>query len=211
MNIVTAIGFGVCAVLAVPAVLFVKRFPRDVQAGAATKAFFLWFFATTPIFAGIVMTKMQSGADVGEQVQTGILGTISFTEVFVYTASFVSPLLYMLFDFLRKLKGLKSIRELQQLLHNMRGMPWIILSSLVLLGITLLAYGSAKSDPDGFSKTLMAGLFTDKGWMVYALSLLIWYCVILWEQDPDFSFERQEKNATQTFAERYAQHKGKKQ
>ena len=117
----------------------------------------------------------------------------------------------MLFDFLAKLWKVKSIRELQQLLHNMRGMPWIILSSLILLGATLLAYGSAKSDPEGFPKTILAQLMTDRGWMVYLVSLLIWYCVILWEQDPDFSFERKEKKATKIFAEEYVQRKGQEQ
>jgi hypothetical protein len=90
----------------------------------------------------------------------------------------------------------------------MRGMPWIILSSLTLLGITLLAYGSAKSDPTGFPDTIMAQALTDRGCMVYLVSLLIWYCVILWEQDPQFSFERIEKKSATSFSDTYAQRKG---
>ncbi len=157
------------------------------------------------------MSKPGVNADVAEHVQTGVLSSVSFTEVFVYTASFASPVLYLLFDFLKRLTEMKSIRDLQQLLHNMRGMPWIILSSLILLGMTLLAYGSAKSDPEGFPETLMAQLLTNRGWLVYVVSLLIWYCVILWEQDPDFSFERKEKKQANTFADEYAKRKGQKQ
>lgn len=204
MTIITFFGFVLCCVLAIPAALFIRRFPLDVQRNAATKAIFLWFFATSPVFAAIFMSKPDAATDISEHVQSGALSSVSFTEVFVYTASFVSPLLYLIFDFLKRLKNLKSIRDLQQLIHNMRGMPWIILSSLVLLGITLLSYGSAKADPEGFPETVMAQLLTDRGWMVYIVSLLIWYCVILWEQDPEFSFERKEKKKANNFSENYA-------
>ena len=204
VGIVASIG------LALPAAFFIKRFPWEVQSKALTKAFFLWFFATSPVFAAIIMTQTQAGSEAA-QVKAGFLEGVSFTEAFVYTASFVSPILYMLFDFLHKLKGLKSLRELKKLLHNMRGMPWIILSALILLGVTLLAYGNAKSNPDTFSTTLVARALTDKGWMVYLVSLLIWYCVILWEQDPEFSFERQEKKKTTNFADEFAKRKAQEQ
>lgn len=201
-------GIGASLILALPAGIFIWRFPWKVQWKAMTKAFFLWFFATSPLFAAIIMTKFQTDAGVSLQVAEEARQSVSFTDAFVYTASFVSPILYMMFDFMHKLKELKNIRELKQLLHNMRGMPWIILSSLILLGITLLAYGSAKSDPSGFSSTLVARALTDKGWMIYIVSILIWYCVILWEADPDFSFERQMKKKETTFASDYAKSKG---
>jgi hypothetical protein len=204
------IGLIASVILATPAAFFIKRFPREVQLKALTKAFFLWFFATSPVFAAIIMSQAQAGSE-AEQVKAGFLEGVSFTEAFVYTAAFVSPVLYMLFDFLHKLSGLKTIRELKQLLHNMRGMPWIILSSLILLGVTLLAYGNAKSNPDTFATTLVARALTDKGWMVYIVSLLIWYCVILWEQDPEFSFERQEKKKTSNFADEFAKRKAQEQ
>lgn len=204
------LGIGASIILALPAALFIKRWPWTVQSKALTKAFFLWFFATSPVFAAIIMSQGQVGTE-AEQVKEGVLKQVSFTEAFVYTASFVSPILYMLFDFLHKLSGLKTIRELKQLLHNMRGMPWIILSALILLGVTLLAYGNAKSNPDTFSTTLVARALTDKGWMVYLVSLLIWYCVILWEQDPEFSFERQEKKKASNFADEFAKRKAQEQ
>lgn len=202
------IGVLVSVVLAWPALHFIHRFPFEVQKKAFTKAFFLWFFATTPVFAAVIMSKLQAGVPVADQVAAPVIENFSFTEAFVYTASFVSPMLYLIFDFVYKLKDLKSIRDLHQLLHNMRGMPWIILSSLVLLGITLLAYGSAKSDPAGFPNTLVALAMTDRGWLIYVVSLLIWYCVILWEADPNFSFERQMKKKETDFASRYAKSKG---
>lgn len=202
------VGVLVSAVLAWPALHFIYRFPMEVQKKAFTKAFFLWFFATTPVFAALIMSKMQAGVPMVEQVAAPVIETFSFTEAFVYTATFVSPMLYMMFDFIYKLKDLKSMREVHQLLHNMRGLPWIILSSLVLLGITLLAFGSAKSDSSGFPDTLVAQAMSDRGWLIYLVSLLIWYCVILWEADPNFSFERHMKKKETDFAERYAKSKG---
>ena len=116
-----------------------------------------------------------------DQFQLEVLASFTISEMFVYSAAFLTPVLYVVFDIVKNYNegDLKSERE--DLVVYMRGMQGVFLSSIVILILTLLAYASAKSDPTGFPQTYLALFLTGKGFVVYLASLLIWYSVILWE------------------------------
>lgn len=75
--------------------------------------------------------------------------------------------------------------------------------------LTFLAYAIAKSDPDDFESTVIYILLTGKGYLVYFVSLFVWYTVILWDENPEQEFVKKGKQQTKDFANAFAERKGR--
>ncbi|MGC1498106.1 MAG: hypothetical protein WA790_20035 [Sulfitobacter sp.] len=191
--------------LSTPAMYFIWNYPRSAHWSAFWKAFFLWLVSTSPVIGGILLSRPDSSqGDIAGQLQLEVLTSFTIAEMFVYSAAFLAPVLYVVFDLIKQLnEGDLKLRS-EDLRNHMRGMQGVFLSSVVILILTLLAYGSAKSDPTGFPQTYMALFLTGKGFIVYFASLLIWYSVILWETTPKNRFERAQQEETKDFADAYA-------
>ncbi len=191
--------------LSAPAMYFIWNYPRSAHWPAFWKAFFLWLVSTSPVIGGILLSRpdLENGTVVG-QLQIEVLASFTISEMFVYSASFLAPVLYVVFDVVKHFNEGDLKLEREDLKNHMRGMQGVFLSSIVILILTLLAYGSAKSDPNGFPQTYMALLLTGKGYIVYFASLLIWYSVILWETTPKNRFEKSQKDETTKFSDDYA-------
>jgi hypothetical protein len=198
-------------VLSAPTILFIKKFPLDVQKRAATKAFFLWVITSSPIIVDILQNKPTKGVALADDLQIQVFSTVTISELFVYTAAFLAPLLYVVFDILERMRRKEMKKDIDAILNHTRGMSWIFLWAFIILFLTLQAYVSAKTAPSDFPLTNLAVLVGNSGFVVYLSAFFIWYSVILWETDPDFSFEKQMKKKEAEFAKRYADSKGQDQ
>ena len=193
------------AALSLPAIYFAWSYPRKAKIEAAWKALFLWLVSTSPVIGGILLSSPKNNsAPTGSQFQIEVLASFTINEMFVYTAAFLAPVLYVVFDVVKRLADGDLAFRPKDLKDHLRGMQGVFLSAIVILIVTLLAYASAKSDPAGFPKTYLALFLTGKGFIVYLVSLLIWYSVILWETTPKNQFERQQKEENNQFSESYA-------
>lgn len=203
------LSLGTFVALSASAGIYIYRRPRGAHWTAFWKAFFLWLVSTSPVIAGILLSSPEAdGGAVASQFQTKVLASFTISEMFVYAASFLAPVLYVVFDIIKNFNegDLKLGRE--ELANHMRGMQGVTLSSLVILILTLLAYASEKSDPEGFPSTYLALFLTGKGFILYLASLLIWYSVILWDTAPKTSFEKASKERTNKFSDEYAKRRG---
>lgn len=205
-----ALSFVTLAILSAPSVIFAFRYPMAEHWPAIGKSFFLWLLSTSPVIAGILLSRPSENAgDVASQLQIEVLANFTISEMFVYSAAFLAPVLYVVFDIIKNFNDGDLKLDKQDLMNHMRGMQWVFLSAIVILILTLLAYASAKSDPANFSKTYLSLLLTGKGYIVYLASLMIWYSVILWETAPKkFSYEKSAKTEASNFSDEYAKRKG---
>lgn len=192
--------------LATPAVRYIRDQPRELHWPALSKAFFLWLVSTSPVISGILLSSPNDEEQVAQQLQGTVLSNFTISEMFVYSAAFLAPVLFVVFDIV------KSFREGDlkpaDLTKHMRGMQWVVLSAIAILMLTLLAYSSSKTDAEGFSQTYLALFLSGKGFIVYLTSLAVWYSVILWEATPKTSYVIDEKRETQTFSNDYAKRRG---
>ena len=199
-------------ILALPVFKAFRNYPLYVHKIAAWKAFFLWCVSTSPVIAAILLSspKEHTGDDqtTAGQFIGEILSAFTISEMFVYTAAFIAPMLYVVFDFIKKLKEEEVQLKRQDIEEEMRGMEGIFLSAIGLIIVTLMAYASHKSDPDAFSSTYLSSFLTGRGYLVYILSLLIWYSVILWETLPKDKFVKKQAKQTRDFADDYAKRRG---
>lgn len=199
------LSLGTFLVLSVPTILFIRKYPRSAHGPAFLKAVFLWLVSTSPVIGGILLSSPKADkGTVVNQLQLEILASFTISEMFVYSAAFLAPVLFVVFDMIKSYNEGDLKFEREDLAVYMRGMQGIFLSSIVILILTLLAYASAKADPAGFRQTYLALFLTGKGFIVYLASLLIWYSVILWDTSPKKGFERAQQAETAQFVDAYA-------
>jgi hypothetical protein len=194
---------------AIPVLRVCRNYPLYVHRAALWKAFFLWAVSTSPVIASVLLSSPASSASsVGQQFQDDILKSFSISEMFVYTAAFISPMLYVLFDVIRLIKDEEIPAKRKNIEDELRGMEAVFLTAIFLIIITLLAYASFKSDPIRFNSTYLSRFLTGKGYLVYFSSLLVWYSVILWESMPRDKFVGKQKRRADNFASDYAERRG---
>ena len=199
-------------VVCFPALRFSYRHPLKVHVSALTKAVFLWALSTSPVFASILLSQTGGEDNLTNQIQNEIFARLTISEMFIYSASFLSPVLYVVFDVLDDLKSGNIGGNVRDITSHLRGMQWVFLSALGILLVTLLAYSAYKANPVGFSNTILSEALTGQGFSVYIISLFIWYTVILWETVPKFSLEKEVRSQatdfSNAFRERMRQNRG---
>ncbi|MGE0213002.1 MAG: hypothetical protein AB7S41_15005 [Parvibaculaceae bacterium] len=207
-----AISLAILVALSLAAGRFILRHSKEDLKPAAWKAFFLWLVSTSPVLVSIALSSPVAGkGEVWRQFLNKILEKLTLTEMFVYSAAFLAPVLYVVFDVFRAYKDNEIQLTLRELSSQMRGMEGVFLTSVVILILTLIAYAGANTNNSVFSGTYLALFLQEKGYVLYLSSLLIWYSVILWEKRSHFSFEKSEKADERHFTEGYAQRRGTEQ
>lgn len=203
------LSVGAFLALSAPAMQFIRKYPKSAHWPALGKAFFLWLVSTSPVIGGVLLSRpnVETGS-VSDQFQLQILSIFTINEMFIYTAAFLAPVLYVVFDIFKQYSEGDLKFERADLAHHMRGIQWVVLVSILILLLTLLAYASAKSDPAGFSKTYLSLFLTGKGIILYFSSLLIWYSVILWETTPKNKFGQKTRAESDQFSDDFARRRG---
>lgn len=208
------IDFGISLIifflLSWAAIKFIRRYSKEDLKQAGWKAFFLWLVSTSPILAIIALSTPKIGqGEVWEQFLQEVLRRLTLTEIFVYSAAFLAPMLYVIFEVVDAYKNNKLELTVRDISHEMRGMDKVFLTSIFILILTLIAYSGANTDSDVFPNTYLAIFLQEKGYILYLVSLLIWYSVILWEKGPPvFSFEAVQKDEAEDFADKLARRRG---
>lgn len=177
---------------------------------AGWKAFFLWLISTSPVLASIALSTPKIGqGEIWHQLFQEILRRVTLTEIFVYSAAFLAPMLYVVFDVVDAYKTNKIDLTIREVSQQMRGMDKVFLSSIFILILTLIAYSGANTDSAVFPNTYLALFLQQRGYLLYLVSLLIWFSVILWERGPPpFSLETAQNTDADNFADNLAKRRG---
>ena len=197
-------------VLSGATIRFILRYSKEDLKQAGWKAFFLWLVSTSPVLASITLStpKVVQG-DVCAQCIQEVLRRLTLAEIFVYSAAFLAPMLYVIFEVVDAYKNRKLELSVKDISHEMRGMDKVFLTSIFILILTLIAYSGASTGSDVFPNTYLAIFLQEKGYIIYVASLLIWFSVILWDKGPpSFSFESLQKDEADSFAEKLAKRQG---
>lgn len=203
----TIVTFGA---LSYASIKFILRYSKEDIKQAGWKAFFLWLVSTSPVLASILLSTPRIGdGEVYEQFFSEIVRRLSLTEIFVYSAAFLAPMLYVVFEVIDSYKSNKHELSVKEVGLQMRGMDKVFLTSIVILILTLIAYSGANTGSEVFPNTYLSIFLQEKGYILYLASLLIWLSVILWDKGPpDFSFEAAQKTDANDFSSKLARRRG---
>ncbi len=189
---------------------FILRYTKEEMKQAGWKAFFLWLVSTSPVLASIALSTPKIGqGEIWEQFFQEILRRLTLTEIFVYSAAFLAPMLYVIFDVVDAYKNNKIELTIKEVSQQMRGMDKVFLTSIFILILTLISYSGANTGSEVFPNTYLAIFLQEKGYILYLVSLMIWFSVILWEKGPPtFSLEVAQKADEEDFSEKLARRRG---
>lgn len=189
---------------------FILRYSKEEMKQAGWKAFFLWFVSTSPVLASIALSTPKIGqGEIWHQFIQEVLRRLTLSEIFVYSATFLAPMLYVIFDVVDAYKNNKIELTLKEVSQQMRGMDKVFLTSIFILILTLIAYSGANTGSDVFQNTYLALFLQQKGYVLYLVSLLIWFSIILWEKGPPpFSLETAQNTEADNFADKLAKRRG---
>lgn len=115
-----------------------------------------------------------------EKLVVKLKESINVSELFVYTASFLTPVLYLIFE---KYYGIPrnelGERVTQGLKGIFKGYGLVAFLSLITMLLTAAAFSSLKLNPKGFESTFLHHyLVTYSSW-VYWFALYCWYLTLL--------------------------------
>ncbi len=197
-------------VLSWATIKFIWRYSKADMKQAGWKAFFLWLVSTSPVLASVALSTPRMGqGEIWQQFIEEILRRLTLSEIFVYSATFLAPMLYVIFDVVDAYRINKIDLTIKEVSQQMRGMDKVFLTSLFILILTLIAYSGANTGSDMFPNTYLALFLQQKGYVLYLVSLLIWFSVILWEKGPPpFSLETAQKVDAEDFAVKLAKRRG---
>ncbi|GLO76573.1 hypothetical protein MACH18_36530 [Phaeobacter italicus] len=147
---------------------------------ALFKALFLWIFSSLPIIITVLYTNPKGdGKEIWQQFLSDVGRLFTLDEMFVYAASFLSPVIYVAIDLLLKIRSEQLDASLDDIKKHLRGMEWVIIGSLLLLFVTATTFSSSKVEGAEFEGSYLYLALGGKAVFLYGLSLLMWYTTIL--------------------------------
>lgn len=162
----------------VPFVNSLSYFPKSSHKSAIPKFVMLWILTSLPVIVAALLSPIPEGSknvlvDLGLKLNEAI----SISEQFVYTASYLSPVLYILWEKYQFGRG--GHGGAAELGRVFRGYGWVAAVSLITIVLTATAFSALKTDFPVFKRTfLYTFLVSNAGW-IYLFSLYCFYLSIL--------------------------------
>jgi len=165
----------------VPFINSLLWFPPRAHASALLKFCVLWLLTSLPVIVAVLFSQMPTGADIDwvDGVFERFSASISVSEQFVYTASFLTPVLYICYEKYRESGVQGAGRRFAESIQVFSGYGWVFLASCLLILFTGLAFSSIKTNPDAFKLTYLNHLLTNYSVYVYFFALYCWYLSLL--------------------------------
>ncbi len=154
----------------IPFLQCLVSFPADAHRSAVKKFLALWVLTSLPILFAALWSPVPAGTD--WVLFAKFRESISVSEQFVYTASFLTPVLYIWYE---KIQGGKQ--SLIKGLFTGYGLVSFVASIVMLL--TAAAFGSYKNNPESFKATLGYAVLSDYSVLVYFFALYCWYLSLI--------------------------------
>ncbi len=118
--------------------------------------------------------------------------SISVTEQFVYTAGFLAPTLYLLWEKFREDQDNLNpnsketpYEKLQSVMKVYRGYGWVLMVSVFILALTAIGFSFLKTEAPNFGKSFLFQILTNWSAFIYCFSLYAFYLSIVQDYGPD--------------------------
>lgn len=176
----------------------------DNHKAAMFKALFLWIFSSLPIILTVLYSSPRNSEDsIWTQLLADIGRLFTLDEMFVYAASFLSPVIYIAVDLMLKIRGDQMDASFKNIQRHLRGMEWIVIGSLLLLFVTATTFSSAKIEGAEFEGSYLYIALGGKAVFLYCLSLLMWYTTILQDTVTPTDIGQKRSEESSTFADKF--------
>jgi hypothetical protein len=165
----------------IPIIQCLTYFPVYAHKAGAKKFVVLWILSSMPIIVAAVLSPVPEGdLNIFEALGLKLRDSISVSEQFVYTASFLTPILYILFEkYVNSSDDTINGKIHHSLKTVFKGYGFIVVLSLIILFLTAAAFSSLKTNPEAFKGTFLHLFLATYSPAIYSFSLLCFYLSLL--------------------------------
>ena len=172
---------------------------------ASQKFITLWVLSILPlVFAGL-RAKPAGGENSAAAFFRSVLAEFNTTSLFVYSISFLVPMLYLAYERLTEVVPYAFSRKVApEGLSLPQGMGLPLFTACVVFLFTAFAYNVNQDGDDVLANVLDAGLT----WAIYGYAMYCWFLVVLMAQPPNAAdaftsaYRSQEKDIQTGFSKR---------
>jgi len=156
-------------------------FPAKVHKQAIVKFLALWLLTSLPVVLATIISPIPKGdLSVHVKLWLKLSEAISISELFVYSATFLTPILYMAIEKYQDSDEDNFGDRISQSIGSLfSGYGLIALISLLTMLLTVVAFALIKVDYSGFNDTFIAHYLPYLSLPIYIFSLYCWYLTLL--------------------------------
>jgi hypothetical protein len=165
----------------IPFIQCLTSFSYNAHKVAFKKFITLWILSSFPILFAAVLSPIPSGnLDILQKLTLKLSEAISVSEQFVYTASFITPILYIIFEKYYSSSGDAPQESFYKTIKTVfKGYGLVALVALIVILLTASAFSSLKTNPDSFRLSFLNLFLVTYSPYIYLFSLYCWYLSLL--------------------------------
>lgn len=191
----------------VPILQCLVQFPQNAHKTALKKFTALWLLTSLPIIVAVFLSPIPEGTSgVGLKLLLKLKESITVSELFVYTATFLTPIFYMVFEKYQDSSETEIGEKIaQSVRQQFKGYGPVALISIVTMTLTAVAFGQIKAGSIEFNNSFLGYYLNYLSLPIYIFSLYCWYLTLLdgsWKGDFVSENRSSEKNIVKDFSER---------
>jgi hypothetical protein len=165
----------------VPVINSLCFFPISSHKKALKKFIALWLLTTSPVFLSVALSEVPDGSGaLMSKFISKLKEGLSVSELFVYSASFLTPLIYIIYEKFQEAEDNADFSEkLRDAFKVFRGYQLMSFLAVISLLITVVGFAAVKTDLGSFKSTFLHAFLVGNAIYIYAFSLFCWYLSLL--------------------------------
>lgn len=165
------------------------------QREALGKCVAIWAISSLPIFFGIAFSLSKDFDS--RSIFSGLTGSpFSWSEQLVYASTYLAPVIYAVAGAFKVLSS-DEVSAKKRRFKRIFSRYWrVFFPALALLFLSIGIFSSIKANPIGFKETLFYEYMNGKSMLIYFISWVYWYCIVLIENTDGGDYNTSVSRAT---------------
>ncbi len=165
----------------IPLINSISYFSWKCHKVAIPKFLVLWGLSSAPIILSVSLSQIPEGSgNILTKFMQKLGEGLTVSELFVYSASFLTPLIYIIFERYAKMEAEESFaKKITEAMKVFRGYQILWFISAFFLLMTAIGFSSVKTGGDTFNNTFLYFFLVDGAYFIYFFALFCWYLSIL--------------------------------
>ena len=167
----------------IPLIQCLTYFSLAVHRSVLKKFAMLLVLTSLPIIYTAFLSPVPQGdGQIFEKLYLQLKGAVNASELFVYTATFLTPILYVVYENYSDVTGEEFKRRIAEGVRGFyKGFGLVAFLSFLVMISTAVAYGSLKNNSDTFKSSFLSYFLVEYSGWIYAFSLFCWYLTLLYD------------------------------
>ena len=165
----------------IPLLQCLTHFPAKTHKAAGKKFLALFALSSLPVIFTVVLSPIPEGtSDTGSALLSKFRGTLTIAELFIYTASFLTPIFYLLYERFDEIPREELEKDIARSVKRIfRGYGLVAILAFFTIILTAAAFSALRSNEPYFRTSFLYHYLGQNAGWVYLFALYCWYLSLL--------------------------------